>query len=107
MMDAMRGNSNGIDVVNVFASEQHVRNATVPDTDVPPARARSTTCSSRPDGVTYQGCAAPTICARTTTTATHHRLVGSTAGLLRQHAMADFFSGCLKRFTKVRPVVSP
>jgi polyhydroxybutyrate depolymerase len=61
MMDAMRGNGNGIDVVNVFTAGNGCTTATVPDTAVP-------TCKSTFDGmvvmpacITYQGCTVPTV----------------------------------------------
>jgi poly(3-hydroxybutyrate) depolymerase len=61
MMDAMRGNSNGMDVVSFFTSSNTCGTATVPDTDVPTCNSSFDRMLVTPGCVTYQGCTQPTI----------------------------------------------
>jgi polyhydroxybutyrate depolymerase len=92
MMDMMRGDSNGIDVVNFFTSSNMCGTTSVADTDV-------ATCNSALDGqlvtpgcVTYQGCTAPTIwCSHNDNS--YNTTDGNMHGwpCFASNAMADFF----------------
>jgi polyhydroxybutyrate depolymerase len=61
MMDAMRGNGNGIDVVNVFTAGNGCTSATVPDTAVPTCKSTFDGMVVMPGCVSYQGCTVPTV----------------------------------------------
>jgi polyhydroxybutyrate depolymerase len=94
MMDMMRGDSNGIDVVNVFTSSNMCGTTSVADTAVP-------TCSSTldhqtvtPGCVTYQGCGQPTVwCSHNDNG--YNTTDGNMHGwpCFASNAMADFFMG--------------
>jgi len=60
MMDAMRGNSNGADVVAVFTASNTCSTTTAPH-DVPTCTSTTDRMTVTPGCVTYQGCAKPTI----------------------------------------------
>ena len=61
MMDAQRGNGNGIDVVNFFTLSNGCSNATTPDTAVGTCKSILDQMNVTPGCVTYQGCSEPTI----------------------------------------------
>src|SRR5262249_10522347 len=60
MMDAMRNNSNGIDVVNLFVATNTCGTATAPY-DVPTCTSTTDRMTVTPGCVAYQSCAKPTI----------------------------------------------
>jgi polyhydroxybutyrate depolymerase len=94
MMDMMRGDSNGIDVVNFFASSNACSSMTLPDGDVAGCNSSFDRAPVTPGCVTYQGCSQPTIWCS-------HNDNGYNASDGNQHgwpcfasnAMADFFMG--------------
>jgi poly(3-hydroxybutyrate) depolymerase len=61
MMDAMRGNGNGMDVVNVFTTSNGCTSQSVPDTDVPNCNSTFDKAPVTPGCMRYQGCSQPTI----------------------------------------------
>lgn len=60
MMDAMRGSSNGADVVAVFTASNTCSTTTTPQ-DVPTCTSTTDRMTVTPGCVSYQGCAKPTI----------------------------------------------
>jgi polyhydroxybutyrate depolymerase len=61
MMDAMRGNSNGMDVVNVFTASNTCSSMTVPESSVSTCNSTFDRMLVTPGCVAYQGCSQPTI----------------------------------------------
>ena len=94
MMDAMRGNGNGIDVVDLFTSSNGCTATTVPDTAVPTCKSTFDGMTVTPGCITYQGCTEPTVwCSH------NDNGYNSTDGhehgwpCFASNAMADFFAG--------------
>jgi polyhydroxybutyrate depolymerase len=90
----MRGDSNGIDVVNFFTSSNACSSMTLPDSDVAGCNSSFDRAPVTPGCVAYQGCSQPTIWCS-------HNDNGYNASDGHQHgwpcfasnAMADFFMG--------------
>jgi hypothetical protein len=94
MMDAMRGNGNGIDVVDVLASSNTCSSATTPYMSVPTCTSTFDQMTVHPGCVSYQGCTNPTIwCSHD-----DHGYNGTDGyehgwPCFASNAMADFFLG--------------
>jgi poly(3-hydroxybutyrate) depolymerase len=61
MMDAMRGNANGMDLVNVFTSSNMCSGGATPYASVPTCMSKFDRMTVTPGCVSYPGCAKPTI----------------------------------------------
>jgi poly(3-hydroxybutyrate) depolymerase len=94
MKDAMRGNGNGMDVVNFFTSSNGCSSASTPDDAVAGCNSSFDHMAVKPGCVGYQGCTQPTVWCS-------HNDNGYNASDGNQHgwpcfasnAMADFFLG--------------
>jgi hypothetical protein len=60
MMDAMRGNANGMDLVNVFTSSNMCSGGATPYASVPTCMSKFDRMTVTPGCVSYPGCAKPT-----------------------------------------------
>jgi poly(3-hydroxybutyrate) depolymerase len=61
MMDAQRGNGNGVDVVNMFRASNGCGSTSTPKSDVASCTSSFDRMQVTPGCVSYQGCSAPTI----------------------------------------------
>ena len=94
MMDAMRGNSNGADVVSFFTASNMCGTATVADSAVATCNSTLDRALVTPGCVTYQGCSQPTIwCSHNDNG--YNTTDGHMHGwpCFASNAMADFFLG--------------
>ena len=94
MMDAMRGNGNGMDVVQVFTASNSCGTTNVPYASVPTCTSTFDRMTVNPGCVTYQGCGKPTVwCSH------NDHGYNATDGFehgwpcFASNAMADFFLG--------------
>lgn len=92
MMDMMRGDKNGADVVAFFTSSNACMTASQPDTDVPTCKSALDQMTVTPGCVTYDGCTKPTIwCSHNDNS--YNTTDGNMHGwpCFASNAMADFF----------------